>query len=178
MVYDGRSVANHFLELARKDGRQLTHMKLQKLLYFAHGWHLTFFDGEPLVAEGFQAWQYGPVSPSVYDAFRQFGSRPIDEPAVRVVFGTDGEGYALAPVPPISDDDEQTRLHIEKVYRAYKKCTAAQLSAATHVSSSPWARVKEKYPDNDVKVHIDNSIIREFFDGVVREARSSAGAPK
>ncbi|MGZ0189059.1 MAG: Panacea domain-containing protein, partial [Alphaproteobacteria bacterium] len=51
-------------------------MQLQKLLYFCHGWNLEI-RGEPLVADSFQAWQYGPVHPSVYREFRYFGSADI-----------------------------------------------------------------------------------------------------
>jgi uncharacterized phage-associated protein len=174
MVYDGRAVANHFLELARKDGEQLTHTKLQKLLYFAHGWHLAFF-GEPLVAEGFQAWQYGPISQNVYDWFRKFGSKPIDEPAAQVVVAP-GErlGFALKPIPPIPDGDQQTLRHIDKVYNAYKRCTAAQLSAATHESDTPWSQVRKKY--GDVKVHIDSPVIKQYFDGRIEKARAAVEA--
>jgi uncharacterized phage-associated protein len=176
MVYDGRAVANHILELARQDGRQLTHMKLQKLLYYAHGWHLAFFGGEPLVAEGFQAWQYGPVSPNVYDSFRKFGAKPIDEPAARVVTSADRPGFALLPIPPIPDGDRPTVRHIGKVYDAYKEYAAERLSAATHAPGTPWTQVKEKYPDNDVKVHIDNSRIEGYFRGLIEKARGAAEA--
>ncbi len=40
-------------------------MKLHKLLYYAAGWHLGF-TGEPLFDEDIEAWQYGPVVPSIY----------------------------------------------------------------------------------------------------------------
>jgi uncharacterized phage-associated protein len=174
MVYDGRAVANHFLELARQGNEQLTHMKLQKLLYFAHGWHLAFF-GEPLVAEGFQAWQYGPVSQNVYDWFRKFGAKSIDEPAARVVTSPgDPFGFALMPIPPIPGSDQQTLQHIEKVYRAYKRCTAGQMSAATHEPDTPWSQVRGKY--GDVKVHIDNPIIKQYFNGCMEKARVAAEA--
>jgi uncharacterized phage-associated protein len=82
MAYDGRAVANYFLSLAAAEGKLLTHLKLQKLLYYAHGRHLAL-SGEPLVESGFEAWPYGPVAPDVFSCFRVFGRNPITVPALR-----------------------------------------------------------------------------------------------
>ncbi|WP_024801210.1 Panacea domain-containing protein [Nocardia sp. BMG51109] len=39
--------------------------KLEKLIYFAQAWHLTW-DGRPLFEDKFEAWLDGPVQPTVY----------------------------------------------------------------------------------------------------------------
>ena len=58
--YTAQAIANFFLWQ-----EQITQMKLHKLLYYAAGWHLGF-TGEPLFDEDIEAWQYGPVVPSIY----------------------------------------------------------------------------------------------------------------
>jgi uncharacterized phage-associated protein len=76
MAINALAVANHFLDIAEKAGQRLTPMKLQKLVYFAHGWHLGL-TGEPLLDEEIQAWSFGPVVRSVYNAFRDCGGDEI-----------------------------------------------------------------------------------------------------
>lgn len=75
--------ANRFLSLAQRDGEKFDPLKLQKVLFLLRGWPL-FFTGKPMLGEFVEAWEPGPVVPSVYHAFKQFGSRSITEPAVYV----------------------------------------------------------------------------------------------
>jgi uncharacterized phage-associated protein len=54
----------------------ITNLQMQKMLYFAH----MFFLGRtqtPLIDEEFEAWNYGPVIPSLYKKVRFFGSDNI-----------------------------------------------------------------------------------------------------
>ncbi len=74
------AIANYFVRKSLDSGIPVTPMKLVKLVYVAHGWYLGL-TGEPLIAEGVQAWKYGPVVPSVYDKFKMYGGSAITEPA-------------------------------------------------------------------------------------------------
>src|SRR5208282_4587731 len=70
--YPSMAVANWFIEnLSRVDP-----LKLQKLVYFAHGWHLALRD-QPLIDELVEAWDYGPVVPSLYHQFKRYGNQSI-----------------------------------------------------------------------------------------------------
>lgn len=78
MSYDSRTIANHFIALAEIEGRTITPMTIQKLVYLAHGWSLGLFD-EPLIDDTVEAWEYGPVIPSLYNAFKKYGNNPITQ---------------------------------------------------------------------------------------------------
>lgn len=67
--YESKAIANFFLQRQR-----LTQVRLHKLVYFAHGWHLGLNRG-PLLDEAIQAWRYGPVVPSLYEEFNSGQSR-------------------------------------------------------------------------------------------------------
>ena len=59
--YSAKAVANTLLSRSKELGiNDITPMKLQKLIYYAHGWLLAFL-GTALIKEGVQAWKYGPV---------------------------------------------------------------------------------------------------------------------
>ena len=66
---DSPTVANAFVDVA---DHLMTQMKLHKLTYIAHGWHLAIF-GEPLVADAAEAWDNGPVFPLMWAWALEFG---------------------------------------------------------------------------------------------------------
>ena len=67
--YDPRAIANEFIKLNVGTMRQ---MKLQKLVYMAHGWNLAIHR-EPLVKERIEAWDGGPVMRSIWNQIRDYG---------------------------------------------------------------------------------------------------------
>ena len=83
MPFSAKAVANVFLELADAAKQTLTPMKLQKLVYYAHGWYLGL-TGRPLLDELIQAWSFGPVVRSLYNEFKEFGADPITHKATTI----------------------------------------------------------------------------------------------
>lgn len=55
----------------------ITHLKLQKLLYYAQGISLGMFD-KPIFSENIEAWPHGPVVKEVYSVYNTFGRNNID----------------------------------------------------------------------------------------------------
>ena len=76
MPYDAIAIANWFLDRAFSGGDSLTPMKLQKMVYIAHGWSLGLSDNS-LIHDAVEAWKWGPVIRSVYREFRDFGAETI-----------------------------------------------------------------------------------------------------
>ena len=58
MQYPAAAVANNLLHIAEAAGESVDPMKVQKLVYFAHEWHLGY-DRGALSAELAQAWRWG-----------------------------------------------------------------------------------------------------------------------
>ena len=64
--------------ICRRSKWSVTQLALQKILYLAHMVHLGRA-GEPLVSGNFEAWDYGPVHPTLYQKVKAFGSKPIPD---------------------------------------------------------------------------------------------------
>ncbi len=143
-------VANSILQrsLDEKDKNALiTHLKLQKLLYILHGWHLAMTD-KPAFEDEVEAWAYGPVVRDVYYAFKDCGDKPIED------LGKDSEGDQKCVVA--REDFFNKVLSI--VWEKYKNIPSFDLVNATHARGTPWDWARE----NDEKI-IANSVIRDHY---------------
>ena len=143
MAYDPIAVANKFLSLARDEGKSLTHMHIQKLVFYAHAYYLAIED-EPLIDAEIGVWDYGPVIEKMYHEFKNYGGQPIPDP-----------GFVVSGDLP--EEDKAVDL-IKQVWNSLKDYTAIQLSNATHGVGEPWSIAKE----NGSAV-IDNESIKKVF---------------
>jgi uncharacterized phage-associated protein len=165
MPFSAKAVANEFLTIARAEGKDLTPLKLQKLVYFAHGWFLAL-TSKPLIAERIQAWQYGPVIPSLYQEFKEYGNEPIGTPAMDLGWS---EGRPTYVVDQLDNSDRpeaeinSARQVIGKVWELYGNYSSARLSNASHVTGGPWERV---YKEGSKSISIPNDEIMKYFRGL------------
>lgn len=154
------AVANAVLGEAEQQGKPLTIMQLLKLVYIAHGWSLALLNA-PLVDEEPEAWQHGPVFPSIYREFRRFGSQ-------RIV------GYATGVFGsiPHADLSESQRSIVSSVVQNYGDLHAFALSRMTHEAETPWSRVyRNGLGSSD---DIPNAIIAEHYKKLAHERRANS----
>ena len=164
MPFSAKSVANEFLELAKASDEKISPMKLQKLVYFAHGWFLAL-TGQPLIDERIEAWQFGPVIPELYREFKNFGNGPITVLASKVRWTPASSNFSIYN-PQLQDCDgnedvEYARDLIKRTWDVYKKYSAVQLSNTTHINGSPWA---ETYIPGTRNRVIDDARIKTYFE--------------
>jgi uncharacterized phage-associated protein len=156
MPYLAKAVANKFLELARQENKPLTQMQIQKLVYISHGFNLALMNGEPLIDEDIQAWQYGPVISSLYDEFRGFGNQPITSDAT--ITTIDDNFNINSTVPHITDG--QTSELISAVWDKYKIYSGPNLSDLTHKEGTPWSITLQ---NNSFRSTINNEVIKDYY---------------
>jgi uncharacterized phage-associated protein len=156
--YDSLAVANRFLFCAYRD-RKIDLLKLQKLLYCAHGWYLVFTGGKRLLNEQPQAWKYGPIIPSVYHEFKHFGTDPITTPACRLVQGPFGVNV-MTPYELTAGSYEES--FFESIWNTYKDYNSLQLSTITHRPGGAWDQIRQQNPDREGVPIPDVMIWREF----------------
>jgi len=141
-------VARFFLSKVNiEEGSILTPLKLQKLIYYAQGWHLAFF-GKPLFATQLQAWVHGPVSPELWYKYQSY------EYLAKVDFD-----------PSEVFDIEQIQL-LNQIYNIHGMFDAWVLRDMTHIDK-PWQEARREYgknePSNDV---IPQESIRKYFENL------------
>lgn len=150
--YRAKTIAYFFLELGEKDKIPISPMKLQKLIYFAHGWCLAIFK-KPLIAESVEAWLYGPVIGAVYHEFKEFGSNPIK--------GKVPTREIRARLLELKKDTDIIRL-LEKVWEVYGGYDAIKLSQMTHLPGTPWLKAREN-AEKKINVTIEDELIQQYF---------------
>lgn len=171
MPYRPDAIANFYIRQHDPVKSGLTPMKIQKLVYFAHGWHLALKDA-PLITDGVQAWQYGPVIVSLYHALKEHQDTPVTEPIVAFDVvrenGVPVKPLKLRPVEHSIDDVPEekpfTSALLERIWTVYGHHDAIQLSKMTHEEGSPWDQVRKKFPKNLPQgLSIPNELIKEYF---------------
>ncbi len=164
MAYDARAIANYLIDRAAMDGETLNPMKLQKLVYNAHGFCLAALN-RPLIDEEIQAWTYGPVIPSIYHEFKKYGSGGIKEKA-RVVHFEDGLKYRFITPSidsyPNAQENQETRDLLDAVWESFGDLSAVQLSNLTHRPGTPWSVTVEQNPGRK-GINIPQDRLKEWF---------------
>lgn len=141
-------VASRFHELADGD-RSLTPLKLMKLVYIAHGWHLGIY-GNSLIDEEVHAWQYGPVFPILYNKISKFGSGTVTK-------------IDLKSKEKNVDLDNQEKELINAVWDGYGDLHAFDLSAMTHMDGTPWSKTRSKKGVGRGVV-IEKELIQKYYE--------------
>jgi uncharacterized phage-associated protein len=156
------AVANHLIKtLHENDIHDVTNLKLQKLMYFAYGIYLSIYNGERLFDSPIQAWRLGPVVPSIYSEFKDYGSNPIGQNSRARILKNDYTGELITPDESYFDDPEKAIQCLAITCVAYGKRTSWDLVNITHTEkTSAWARVYD--PSKRGLALRDDDIVQEF----------------
>jgi uncharacterized phage-associated protein len=171
MPYPAATIANEFIRLAVKSNRPLSPMKVQKLVYFAHGWYLAL-TGNPLINEPVEAWKFGPVIPSLYHALKNYGSNQVTDSLTdgpwESFLGQAGHDVHSIDDGPNPQENELAKQVVKRIWDVYGGFTAIQLSNLTHNEDAPWMQTPNKDKKHTV---IDQEKIRDYFSRLLEKNR-------
>jgi uncharacterized phage-associated protein len=108
----------------------LSHLRLQRLLYYVQGWHLAVF-GRPLFEGRIEAPAHGPVVAEVYPCFRDYSYKAIPP----------SEGAESAALT------DEAREFIRGVWHEYGRYSAGALRDMTR-GELPWKETRAGLPDD------------------------------
>lgn len=154
--YTAEQIAQWFINRAAldvdasPDGEYVTHMKVQKLIYFAQGYYYAFFR-RPLFDDKIEAWVHGPVVEDVYRKYKRFERGPIVD------------------VKPVDIEDATDAAFLEFIYEKLGRYTAEILSSMSHMQI-PY---KKNYKANVKNVEIPKVDIFEYFSSLKKISKSA-----
>ncbi len=129
VTLDALQVASWFVpSINRDDGDTLSHLKLQKLIYYYQSWHVSIFN-KPLFDEPIQAWCHGPVVPSIYYQYEKYKNEAIPDS-----LNSSKDDFKVKPT------DNQRSL-MELILNHYGELSASHLSDLTH-KEQPWLNAR------------------------------------
>ena len=157
IMYKAVDLAKTFANFGVKEGKPVTQMQLQKMVYFANGLWLARTNGEEsLIRENFEAWDFGPVVPSIYKEFKQFGANAI-KPETNI-YALIGKELDLSPIKHYSKKEHENL--IKNVWQYLKDISGIALSNWTHQENSAWSKAYYNYGRNRI---LDRNQIAEEF---------------
>lgn len=150
-------VANALI-IGHGDKLALTNLKLNKLVYFAQVESVRD-DGSALFDDLVEAWQFGPVTRAVYDAFKRYG-----------------RGAIAAPSGPADIDSRSERI-VARVASTYGMMSAFDLVTLSHREGGAWSNVYSPYVDNPITIDdIKGSVDMDGFPGLAGTVAESIDA--
>ncbi|MET1754916.1 type II toxin-antitoxin system antitoxin SocA domain-containing protein [Novosphingobium sp. RD2P27] len=154
--YEIKGLANLLLDWSDQEKIQVTPMKLQKMLYFCHADYLCTFK-RPLIRQQFEAWDFGPVEPSVFAEFRESSKSPIVGRAMQ--FSPTLGRRILATIDLNPDDLEILR----PFFDFYKHSSATKLSDMSHDRTGPWFAARRLFDEGrNADRRISDQLISSF----------------
>lgn len=143
-------VVNWFLSKATCENR-ITHLALQKMLYFAQAWNSVFND-DFLFEENCEAWAHGAVYRDVYNKFKGFKYNPLPYVDIEV------------ELPP---EEVEVLEFVRKYY--FEVYAPKMLEHICHLEM-PYKLARENCEELErCENIIDKSSVKEYYTGIAKE---------
>lgn len=157
---DAKGLANLFLDWSDDDGISVSPMKLQKLLFFAHADFLVRHN-KSLIKQDFEAWDYGPVIPSLYQEFKGYRDKPIGSRAMSF------DPVAAKRVQATCKLAEADLRMLRQSFDFYKRLSAIQLSEMSHEFEGAWRQARALFANGlNMDRRISNEMIVSFHNPI------------
>lgn len=158
MKTDASAIANYFIQKGINTGKEVTMLKLLKLVYIAHGYSLALLNRSLLNPnyDIVEAWQYGPVVPSLYHTLKFNGAKKIDKTISIPKFTTEGCEFIESKV---EDGDNELQEVLDFVWDRYNPLSSSDLIELLHAEGTPWSIVYKPHQN----VVIPDKLTKDFY---------------
>jgi uncharacterized phage-associated protein len=156
MKIDARALANYILDLAERQNIGVTHLSLQKVIYFivAHG---IKKNEEIELNQKFEAWEHGPVLRDLYSIFKICEERPINIRSQKIDFRNGYKSKAELP------EDFKRPSWLDEAILFYCRIPASILRNWSHQVGGPWEQVWNHTSKSNPGMLISHESMVRFF---------------
>ena len=152
-------IVNWFLSQATEEN-YITHLALQKLLYFSQGWNYVF-NNRSMFQDDCEAWVHGAVYRSIYDTFKKFKYKPLP---------------VIDKEIKIPQDELDVLEYVKKYY--FEIYNAKSLEKICHLEE-PYVLTRMEYEtDENSEEIIKKDLIREYYLSIARKYDISRNNPE
>lgn len=154
-------IADYFVKSSIKQGIEINNLKLQKLLYYFYAKNLV--ENEVNIFEDkFEKWQYGPVLPTVYHAYKQFGGFNIEHVPSHYKLNDNQDDFIEYK---FSDDDlpSEIRASIDLFVEKFKKYSPFDLVKKTH-HHDEWKKDETLINAGVKNLEYSDKATKEYFE--------------
>lgn len=139
--------AKFVIYFANNVGELLTNLKLQKLLYYAQGWHLAH-NNRLLFSDEIEAWVHGPVVPTIYHVYKK-GWQSINYDVKAPDFSLEAKKWLIS------------------FLKVYLPIDAFELEKMTHLEE-PWLEARGGIPEDEIcSNRINPETMKKYFLGLL-----------
>lgn len=148
MIYNVLDICQYVINYSNEKDYGISNLKLQKILYFIQAFFLISKPSRCCFSDKIEAWDFGPVVPNAYRAYKQFGSSDIPK-----IISLSGNSKGCC----ITDEDKAL---IKLVVDKFADYSATDLVSLTH-KQSPWIDAYIPHMNRE----ITPDAIKEYFNG-------------
>ncbi|RFS22649.1 DUF4065 domain-containing protein [Chitinophaga silvatica] len=160
-----KNIAEIIVTYFDSKGDLITNKKLQKLLYYIEGWSLVHLSS--IIDEDFEAWIHGPVIPSIYTDYKEYGYSPIVNKYKK---GQSSGAKWKELIKKFKLAEEQIELIVE-VLNKYGVVSSLQLELLSH-SEEPWLKTRGNLgPVDKCDSIIDKKLIKKYFSSLLDDEK-------
>lgn len=136
-MYDVLDICRYIINYSNENFCGISNLKLQKILYFIQAHFLTTNEGTPCFSDDIVAWDFGPVVPSAYHEYKQFGAANIPPIDFYIEIGSNSIWESKKKKFDDSFIVKQDKEKINYILILFASYSATSLVELTH-KQSPW----------------------------------------
>ena len=154
-THSALDLARYVINTCNAKNFEITNLKLQKILYFIQA-NFLVEEGKACFCDEIEAWDFGPVIPSVYREFKCFGS--LDIPSIKEYYEFDNTVFEIIKKQYECIFNKREKELIDEILVQCSNILTSSLVSITH-NQTPWI---EAYSQGKNKIMSTESIKKYF----------------